>query len=51
MRRWIGVFLALTMGVGARAEESWDAVVAAARKEGSGAVYSALSGPPTIARF
>ncbi len=51
MRRWIGVFLALTMGVGARAEESWDAVVAAARKEGSVAVYSALSGPPTIARF
>lgn len=33
------------------ADAEWDAVVAAAKKEGSVAVYSALSGPPAIARM
>ena len=36
----------------ARAQDaSWDNVVAAAKKEGSVVVYSALSGPPAVARM
>ncbi len=44
-----GLFAALAPAC-AQASD-WDAVIAAAKKEGSVAVYSALTGPPAIARM
>jgi ABC-type Fe3+ transport system substrate-binding protein len=52
MRRLLAAVIALFAVAPAHAQDAaWDAVVAAAKKEGSVAVYSALSGPPTVARF
>ncbi len=52
MNRPLGLIFALLAGAWpARAQDSeWAKVVAAAKKEGSVAVYSALSGPPQIER-
>ncbi len=50
MRRLLIMFVALAAVASARAGE-WDDAIAAAKKEGSVAVYSALSGPPAIARM
>ena len=50
MRSWLILSAVLAFLTPARAAE-WDDVVAAARKEGSVTVYSALIGPPAIARM
>jgi iron(III) transport system substrate-binding protein len=52
MRAALSCVFVAALGLSARAQDAdWDAVTAAARKEGSVAVYSALSGPPAIARM
>lgn len=52
MRRVLFAFFALfAAGPAGAADADWDSVIAAAKREGSVAVYSALSGPPVIARM
>ena len=52
MNRLLVLAFALVAGAAARAQDAdWAKVVEAAKKEGSVAVYSALSGPPQVERM